>query len=178
MLAAARLISWLALCALLLAPWPGSAADHRLDIRTIEGVYKHRFKNGNVDGETYVSEDVLEVVRVAPDAAYVRAHLDFYNGHICAISGVARVEAGDLVYRTPALQAEGAPGECVLRVSPRRDAVSLADNFTCREYCGARGMFGGTRFPTASRRPIRYMPRLKASREFTDAMAKYSQAAR
>src|ERR1700744_5877340 len=132
MSAAPRLISRLALCAWLLAPWPGSAAGHPLDIRAVEGASKHRFKNGNVGGETYISEDVLEVVGVAPDAAYVRAHLNFYNGHICAISGVARVDGGDLVYRTPALQAEGAPGECVLRISPRRDAVSLADNFTCR----------------------------------------------
>jgi len=152
------------------------AADRRLDIRAIEGVYKHRFQNGTVQGDRYMSEDILEIVGVAPDAAYVRAHLEFYNGHICAISGVARVEGPDLVYRTPAHDAAGKPAECALHVSPGKGVVSLADDFSCRDYCGARGMFGGAKFRTASRRPIRYMARLKASREFKAAMAEYGKA--
>jgi hypothetical protein len=167
----------LALCVVGAAASAGATADGRLDIRSLEGVYKFHFKNGTVQGDSYVSEDVPEIVGVARDAAYVRTHLDFYNGHICAISGVARVEGPDLVYRTPAHDAEGKPAECALHISRGKGVISLADDFSCRDYCGARGMFGGTKFPAASRRPIRYMARLKASPQFKEAMAAYGKSA-
>ena len=47
----------------------------------LAGVYKTHFKNGLVSGETYVSEDILEIAPTGPGAAYVRTHLEFYNGH-------------------------------------------------------------------------------------------------
>src|SRR5882672_9909580 len=65
----------------------------------VTGVYKYRFDNGLADGTAYKSENVLEIVKVSPSQAYVRAHLEFFNGHICDISGVAQLENGALVYR-------------------------------------------------------------------------------
>ncbi len=39
-------------------------------------------------GENYWSDDVVEIVPVGPDAAYVRLELDFFNGHMCWITGI------------------------------------------------------------------------------------------
>jgi hypothetical protein len=148
---------------------PGAANERPLDPASIAGVYKTRFKNGLVSGETYTSENVLEIVKLAPDAAYVRARLNFFNGHLCAIHGVAHVEEHELVYRGPLETYPGAE-RCVLRVAVKGKSLALADGSTCSAYCGARGMFNNAAFPTASRRPIRYMTRLKASREFAAAV--------
>ena len=38
------------------------------------------------------------------------------------------------------------------------------------QYCGERGRFEGTAFPMTSRRDIRYMTRLLASREYHEAI--------
>jgi hypothetical protein len=148
---------------------PGAAKERPLDPASIAGVYKTRFKNGLVSGETYTSENVLEIVKLAPDAAYVRARLDFYNGHFCAIYGVAHVEDRELVYRGPPETYVGAK-QCVLHIAVSGKSLTLADRGSCSANCGARGGFDKAAFPTASRRPIRYMTRLKASREFAAAM--------
>jgi hypothetical protein len=148
----------------------GVAADGRLELRTVEGVYKHRFENGDVNGRKYVSEDVLEIVPLSSDRAYVRLRLNFYNGHLCALSGVAHVQDKALVYRpvAPAIN-----GPCELRLEASSDKITFADRDDhCREvYCGARGMLRGMSLPAASRRPIRYLARLKASRQFQEALA-------
>jgi len=154
--------------ATVLAPH-GDAKERLLDPASIAGVYKTHFKNGLVSGETFTSENVLEIVKLAPDAAYVRARLNFYNGHLCAIYGVAHVEDRELVYRGPTETYPGAT-QCVLHLAVKGKSLTLADGGTCWANCGARGMFDNAAFPTASRRPVRYMTRLKASREFAAAM--------
>ena len=122
-----------------------------------------------MSGETFTSENVLEIVKLAPDAAYVRARLNFYNGHLCAIYGVAHVEDRELVYRSPPETYAGAK-QCVLHIAVRGNSLTLADAGTCSANCGARGGFDNAAFPAVSRRSIRYMTRLKASREFAAAM--------
>jgi hypothetical protein len=148
-----------------------NARPAALNPALVAGVYKVQFQNGLVGGEAYRSENILEIVQTGPATAYVRTHLEFYNGHLCAIWGIAHVEGGELVYRSkePAYPA-GAP-PCTLRVSVEGGQVRLEDNGTCKSWCGARGAFGGTAFPTASRRPIRYLARLKASRLYAEALA-------
>ncbi len=153
------------------------AADASL-LQSLAGVYKVRFKNGLVTGETYKSEDVLEIVPTAPRTAYVRAHLDFYNGHQCGIYGIAHVEGADLVYREPAGKVP-ADLRCVLHVTRKGARVVLSDEGgSCKSYCGARGSLADDSFPVSSRRTIRYMERLKASREFRDAVAEDTGARR
>ena len=93
---------------------PALAADGPID--TLAGVYKTQFKNGNIDGGKYDSEDILEIVKVSPTAAYVRTHLEFFNGHVCNIQGVADVEDGALVYRAREKNVQGKP------VRPQRAA--------------------------------------------------------
>jgi hypothetical protein len=135
----------------------------------LAGVYKDHFANGDVDGDKYKSEDVLEIVKTGPDQAYIRAHLEFYNGHSCAIYGIARLESGALVYRPKDDPASG----CVLTLKKAGGRVVFGDaGSACKNlYCGMRGAFDGAGFDTGKRRPIRYMQRLLASREYAEAIA-------
>lgn len=144
----------------------------------LAGVYKHRFPNGDVQGDHFISEDILEVVPVSADAAYVRLHLEFFNGHVCDISGVARQAGEALVYDGPA-DLDGKP--CRLTLAARRDGVHIFEdeNGACRaQTCGMRGGYGYKAdnppdFTPAQRRTIRYMPRLLASDEYKSALAEY-----
>ncbi|HTT97194.1 MAG TPA: hypothetical protein VMF58_04045 [Rhizomicrobium sp.] len=141
-----------------------------LSIDDIAGAYKDRFQNGLVDGTKFTSEDVLEIVKVSPREAYIRTHLEFYNGHSCSIYGVAKLEGDALAYR-PHNNAEGRT--CVLTLKRKGDRIIFGDaDGACKEYnCGARGSFDGVDFAMSHRRPIRYMKVLLASREYHDALA-------
>jgi hypothetical protein len=141
---------------------PGSAIDD------LAGVYKSRFQNGDVDGGKYQSEDVLEIVKTGPGQAYIRAHLEFFNGHSCAIHGIARLEGAALVYRP---RDPGNSCALTLKKDGSRVAFSDAGNACKIQYCGERGAFNGAAFDYGGRRSIRYMVRLLASREYADAIA-------
>lgn len=138
-------------------------------IDSVGGVYKSRFNNGLVDGTTYKSEDVLEIVKVSQRQAYIRAHLEFYNGHICDVSGVAQLENGALVYRP---HENLGKEKCELTLQRKGDKIVFGGrNFACKDmYCGARGSFNDESFPMSSRRAIRYMPRLLASSQYAAAI--------
>ena len=146
-----------------------SLAASSNSIDDIAGVYKHQFQNGLVDGSKYTSEDILEIVKVSPGEAYIRAHLEFYNGHLCAVAGVARSESDALVYRPR----DNGQGKCALALRRKGDRLVFEDpGDACKlDFCGARGVFNGQEFPLSGRRPIRYMSRLLASREYAAAMA-------
>jgi hypothetical protein len=139
------------------------------DIDAIAGVYKHRFTEETVDGEKYPAENVLEVVKVSPTTAYIRTHLDFYNGHACDVWGIAKIEGDALVYRSTKDVSEGL---CVLNLKPDGGKMVFRDeDGRCFSYyCSARGVLNGVEFPLSSRRPIRYMARLVGSREYADAL--------
>ena len=53
-----------------------------VNVDTLAGVYKKTFQNGNISGGKYQSEDILEIVKISPATAYVRTHLEFFNGHL------------------------------------------------------------------------------------------------
>jgi hypothetical protein len=145
------------------------------------GVYKHRFANGDVSGEHYKSEDILEIVPVDASAAYFRLHTEFFNGHICDISGVARQRGEALVYDGPK-DVDGHP--CRLHLAPAPGGISIYEdeNGACRaQTCGARGGYGykpdnPPEFTFAARREIRYLPRLLGSSEYKAALAEYRGA--
>lgn len=161
---------------LVLAPMIAVHPAPASDLPTLmAGVYKTKFKNGLVDGEVYASENILEIVPYGDRAAYFRIHLEFYNGHECAISGIAEASLNKLVFRGPV----DATGEaCVLTLRRAGDGVHLyeGENGACRaQTCGARGGYGfkpdgSADFSLASRRPIRYLPRLLASQEYSEAL--------
>ena len=140
-----------------------------VNVDAIAGVYKQQFKNGLVSGEKYNSEDILEIVKVSPTSAYIRTHLEFFNGHECNISGVAKAEGDALVYRG---DTDGQGKQCMLSVKVSGGKITMEDqNGACgRETCGARGMYGFKTFDLKKKRAIRYMDKLKKSDEYLDAI--------
>lgn len=151
-------------------------------MKEMAGVYQHRFKNGIItpgkapmEADTpYESEDVVEIVPYDDTHIYVRAELQFYNGHTCSIAGMAGYEQGRFVYHDPEPAFDGGP-PCTLAVTPAQDGITLTDRptpnsaATCRQLCGARGSLSD--YSTkGKRRPIRYMDRLLRSREYQKAV--------
>jgi hypothetical protein len=116
------------------------------------------------------------------DHIYVRADLDFYNGHQCQIYGLAGFEGGKFVYRDPEPPLEKhAP--CVLKVGIEKDKLTLTDRdattgeSSCWTHCGARGDLTYD-IGMDKRRDIRYMERLKASRQYKQAVEERDKAGR
>lgn len=155
---------------------PSTLAGPASLVERLNGVYKARLPNGDVSGATHTSENILEVVRHGPDAAYVRVRLEFYNGHTCVAWGIARVEGDELVYRerTPADPIHA----CRLSVSLQNGKVVLADSLapdgihSCVAHCGSRGSMNAV-WPASARRPIRYMATLLNSRQYKAAVAEF-----
>lgn len=141
--------------------------------RSLAGRYYSQFADGLVIGEKYTGEDIVEVVPVAPHAAYVRVHLDYYNGHTCDISGVASAEGSALIYPDGKPNYESDAG-CILTVKRLGKSLSIDDRgSSCSSYCGARGTLSNVSLPYESKRPIRYLPRLKQSSEYRDALTEW-----
>ena len=149
------------------------------NVEALAGVYKRSFQNGNIDGDVYRTEDVLEVVRLSPATAYFRAHLEFYNGHLCSIWGVVERTESDWVYRGPPSYLGKS---CILHLKIAGGKIVFDDEAqTCRELtCGARGMYSSSAklpvvyFDRSSRRRIRYMETLRASWQYAEAIAEYA----
>ena len=155
------------------APAPAQQAMER-----IAGVYKHRFTSGLIvpgreETESYQAENIVEIVPHDREHVYVRVHLDFFNGHTCGIYGMARFEDGRFVYRDPEPPIAG-DAPCVLTVGEENGKLTLRDRpspdagRTCEAYCGARGSLD-YEIGMDKRRPIRYLDRLKASRQYREA---------
>lgn len=153
----------IAAAALVAAAGPADPAQ------SLAGRYFKRFPNALVSGEEYMSENIVEIVPVAPRAAYVRLELQFFNGHICSLYGVAEADRGGLVYTEPGAETQGEE-RCRLRIEHKGGELRWDDGGSCKGYCGARGSFSGDGLPWASRRPIRYLPKLKASRQYRQAI--------
>ena len=148
-------------------------AAPQMNLDTIAGVYKTRHRMEVFMGEKEPPEedqveDVLEIVKLSPDTAYVRGHLQFDNGHICAFYQVMHVEGDALVWRGKTVLDE----DCEMKLRPVGGKLAFFDkDDRCREgSCGARGVYNGMSFQLSSRRTIRYMPRLLASREYQEAV--------
>lgn len=153
-------------------------------MKEMAGVYKHRFMNGIItpgkapmEADTpYESEDIVEIVPYDDTHIYVRAELQFYNGHTCSISGMAGYEQGRFVFHDPEKAADGGP-PCTLAVTQTKDSLVLTDRLapegaaTCRQFCGVRGSLTDYSIARDKRRPIRYKDRLVRSREYQKAIA-------
>lgn len=151
-------------------------------IQTLAGRYSKHLLNGMMDGERYWSDDVVEVVPLRDEAAFVRVALQFANGHGCDLSGVAKVEHDQLVYRESPLPGYSLPvpgsweveHPCVLRLSRVGAKLQLDDGEgSCHGWhCGMRGTLTWA-LPFSSRRPITYMPLIKVSRQYQDALTRW-----
>lgn len=153
---------------------PGDALKAKALLGTMSGVYKRRFKNGDTAGFAYRSEDIFEFVPISPFAAYIKLHLEFFNGHECNVAGVAeykKVEA--FVLQDP----DGPNGNrCLLSIKLDGKKISFQDpNGSCMKFCGARGSFSGENFYLAQRRKIRYISTIEKSADYIAALADYER---
>ena len=156
------LLTGLAATAVCAASW--------LSIDEIAGVYKYAYPNALADGEKFTSEHVLEIVKLSPTEAYIRSHMEFYNGHVCGVWGVAKLEGDALVYRP---RHNVTDAICALSMRKQGARIVLGDsNNACKfDFCGEHGYLDGVGYPLSSRKPIRYMKRLQASRQYDEAVA-------
>lgn len=150
--------------------------------KDIEGVYKHRFMNGVITpgeqpGEKdtfYQAEDILEIVRHDEEHIYFRVRLNYYNGHMCSLYGMARYEGGSFVFREREQDSDGGD-RCTLTITPSKEAVMLNDRVSpasgasCRSHCGIRGSLSNISMPNKLRRPILYKDRILNSQEYKHA---------
>lgn len=124
---------------------PGDPSEATRAIAAITGIYRHSFPNGDVQGDTFQSTDILEIQPVSGTSIHVAVHLEFFNGHECNHQGVAG-------YRRSGIFAEqlrdGQGKLCVFEVVPTGTGVQLADpTGMCRMMdCGARGGYNGAAF--------------------------------
>ena len=126
---------------------------------------RREIDNGDISGDRYVATDVLTVVATDRTHALVSFDLNFFNGHACGLSGIARLEGRMLVYRESARLPEDPP--CVLRLWRQGGRLRWnADNNGCRTYCGARGSFTDGGMLWSSRRPISRANRARLLREY------------
>jgi hypothetical protein len=139
----------------------------------VAGVYKVQFQNGNIDGDKYQSEDILEVVPVDDDAAYVRMDLEFFNGHSGGIYGVATYGSNSLIYDN----GKAGDDRCIVEyIWSSGKVVTRADYDKtpgCFVYHGTRGSLSGAEFLVKKKQTIRYMQRLQNSPQFKHAMEEY-----
>ncbi|MFN8390234.1 MAG: hypothetical protein U0136_08100 [Bdellovibrionota bacterium] len=152
---------------------PGDRSEAKILLKQLGGVYKRRFKNGTIDGNSYQSEDVFEIVPVSDDAAYIKLHFEFYNGHTCSLAGIVEYKkVGGFVFQDP-----DAENSCLLTISLKNKSVVLDDpNGSCKEKsCGARGGYQGEDFKLSERRDIRYMPVILKSVDYQAALKRYNE---
>ena len=126
-----------------------------------------------MDGPDYGVDDVAEIVPIDAGHAYVRLHLQFYNGHVCALSGVAEAQDGQLVYDGEAGDTFAGGRPCRLTLKREGGALVWNDDNTCKAHCGERGSFMGRSLPWSSKRSITYLTRLKSSREYQAALTEW-----
>jgi len=155
-------------CALATAFLGSAAFAAELDIDRLAGLYTYGFMNGNIEGHKYWSDDVLEIVKLSPNTAYINIRLEFFNGHQCSLSGVAEAAGPSLVYSDP-------KNQCELHLDVADGKITFEDkDGHCRDQsCGMRGMYTGEKFKLSSRRPITYMPKLLASFQYLEAIKEY-----
>ncbi len=156
-------------------------------IQDMEGVYKKRFPNRIVvpgaPDEKYEAEDIVEVVRHDDSHIYVRASLTFDNAHHCGIAAIASYENGAFIYHdpNPSMSEKQA---CMLTVSVKGESLHLSDRATpsgpstCSSLCGARGSLGDYAIAASKKTKIRYLPKLKASKEYLQAVKTFEETQR
>lgn len=160
----------LASCAALLLT--GATPSRRDPARLLAGRYYEQFPDGFVTGEKYTGQNIVEIVPTAASSAYFRIHLDYYNGHVCGIYGVAQSHSNALTYT----DRRDSGSKCNLTIRRLGDVLEIDDGSgSCSGYCGARGTLSNVRLPYGSKRPITYLGRLKASPQYRAAIAEWKK---
>lgn len=165
---------WYVLALTMLLPLPVPAQSKTLDTHKIAGAYHYNFENGDVQGETFQSTNTLEIVELGPETVYFHTTLEFFNNHVCELSGIAEINGSDLVYRHMSLDDK----QCTFHIRFSDELISFDDIESCaRDYtCGARGGYIGTEFPVKSRTMIERLDDVLASDSYKKAVANYNAA--
>ncbi|MES2317859.1 MAG: hypothetical protein V4631_10235 [Pseudomonadota bacterium] len=156
-------------------------------IKDVEGVYKNRFPAkivvpGKAD-EKYEAEDVVEIVRHNDESIFVRASLTFANGHRCGFGIIATYTNGTFVYNDPNPDLTDKQS-CMVTISTRGESLLLTDRAkakgpsTCKALCGARESLGDYAIATSKKAKITYLPKLKASKEYVQALKAFNEMQR
>jgi len=126
----------------------------------IAGKYRHSFANGDVQGDHYRSTDTLTLTPVGSASIHFDAHLEFYNGHTCDLSGGALYRKnGSFVYDDKPTPNSTDP-VCHLGIKPTATGITFED-YTggCKMIsCGERGGWNGASFTFAERVPAKASP--------------------
>ncbi|MBB6250835.1 hypothetical protein [Nitrospirillum iridis] len=142
----------------------GNTADAKALLARMTGVYKRSAKGQDAD-------DVFELVAVADAAAYLRMSLPSSHGRSCAIAGIAEYKKiGSFVFQDPDHR-----NQCLLTVSLVGDEVGFSDpNGNCQKFCDAGGSLTEETFTLKQKKKIRYLPALRKSTEYQQAMQDYA----
>jgi hypothetical protein len=139
---------------------PGDPAEGKKLAARIAGQYRHRFPNGDVQGDTYTSTDTLTIRPVGRATIHFDAELNFYNGHTCSLSGGAlyRKDGSFVFDDSPANTLPDIPA-CRLAIVPTSKGVKFKDiTGGCKNYCGNRGSWNGEGFTFSERVAIPVNP--------------------
>jgi hypothetical protein len=122
----------------------------------LAGSYRHSFANGDVQGDHYRSTDTLTLTPVGSASIHFDAHLNFYNGHECSLSGGALYRKnGSFVYDDKPANPDPSDPVCHLGIKPTATGITFKD-YTggCKMIsCGERGGCNGASFTFAERVP-------------------------
>jgi hypothetical protein len=127
----------------------------------ISGRYRHSFANGDVQGDHFRSTDTLTISPVGRASIHFDAHLEFYNGHTCDLSGGALYRKdGSFVYDDNSAKPDPTDPSCHLIITPTPTGITFQDPANgCKNIsCGERGGWNGAAFTFAERVPAKQPP--------------------
>lgn len=133
---------------------PGDPKRAERAIAAVAGIYRHSFANGDVQGDKFTSVDTLKIRRASADSIYYDVYLEFFNGHQCNRTGVAKYRInGSFVDQTQVELPSGPSKLCAFEIIPNAGGVQLRDaTGMCKmESCGERGGFNGQGFASSDR---------------------------
>lgn len=151
-----------------------ASVEQKLSLNDVVGMYSESFKNAFISGIEYQSENTLEIIEYSATSVYFQTHLEFANGHMCNLSGIAVIHGNELVYHG-SIRDDGQ--KCEFHIKKEGDLLKFYDeNAVCREHtCGSRGGYFQQTFNNVSRQKIKDENKIKTSPEFQNAVTFYSQ---
>ena len=99
------------------------------------------------------TKDVLGLKELEDGSLKFSSHLSFFNGHSCAISGIAKQDnSGWLFAENLPIGQNGEDIECMFNISVQDEMIVLNGGNECRTYyCGMRGHLNNIKFPKSSK---------------------------
>jgi hypothetical protein len=158
-----RLLRLILLTSLLSTSSPAVSND------SIEGVYKEN--GGTRPREDSNIENILEIVKYSDHGYYFRLHSELATtGCICDLWGIAQKRGKSFVWTGK--EHDG----CHLSLTPTRESILLKREMgPCCDHCSGPVI---PDFRRTHRRPIRYLDKLRNSRQFKEAVSEFDAVTR